>query len=100
MTLIERFCDKQQQQTWPEHPLFGKLSGKDWAALSYKHLNHHLRQFGCKLPLRPLAPAAMHPDPLLGDAADLLFDVGGHQCGERDWIVVATRFHRLVESQV
>jgi hypothetical protein len=46
LTLIERFCDKQQQQAWPEHPLFGKLSGKDWAALSYKHLSHHLRQFG------------------------------------------------------
>ena len=44
--LIDRFCEKQQQQTWPEHPLFGKLSGNDWAALSYKHLSHHLRQFG------------------------------------------------------
>ena len=45
-TLIGRFCDKQQERAWPEHPLFGKLSGKDWAALSYKHLTHHLRQFG------------------------------------------------------
>ncbi len=44
--LIERFCEKNDQQSWPEHPLFGKLSGKDWAALSYKHLTHHLRQFG------------------------------------------------------
>jgi Protein of unknown function (DUF1569) len=45
-TLIQRFDEKRDQQSWPEHPLFGKLSGKDWAALSYKHLNHHLRQFG------------------------------------------------------
>jgi hypothetical protein len=46
LTLVQRFCDKRELQTWPEHPLFGKLSGKDWAALSYKHLSHHLRQFG------------------------------------------------------
>ena len=46
LTLIDRFCKKQDQQTWPEHPVFGKLSGKDWAALSYRHLSHHLRQFG------------------------------------------------------
>ena len=46
LALIGRFCEKKQQSAWPEHPLFGKLSGKDWAALSYKHLTHHLRQFG------------------------------------------------------
>ena len=45
VTLIGRFCDCRQQKSWPEHPLFGKLSGKDWAALSYKHLTHHLGQF-------------------------------------------------------
>ena len=43
--LIDRFCAKSEDQTWPEHPLFGKLSGHDWAALSYKHFCHHLRQF-------------------------------------------------------
>jgi hypothetical protein len=46
LALIRRFCEKHQERSWPEHPLFGKLSGKDWAALSYKHLTHHLRQFG------------------------------------------------------
>ena len=46
VALIDRFCDKKQQVQWPEHPLFGKLSGKDWASLSYKHFCHHLRQFG------------------------------------------------------
>src|SRR5438105_2241703 len=54
----------------------------------------------CNVPLRTLAPAAMHPYPLLRNAANLLFDIGGHESGERDRIVVATRFHRLVESQV
>jgi hypothetical protein len=46
IALIDTFCEKKQQAKWPEHPLFGKLSGKDWAAVSYKHLSHHLGQFG------------------------------------------------------
>jgi len=28
------------------HAAFGELSLADWGALSYKHLDHHLRQFG------------------------------------------------------
>ncbi len=28
------------------HVLFGKMSQHDWAFLQYKHLNHHLKQFG------------------------------------------------------
>jgi hypothetical protein len=28
------------------HPIFGKLSLKDWGALAYKHVDHHFRQFG------------------------------------------------------
>ncbi len=30
LELIKRFCDRQDQQNWPEDPLFGRLSGKDW----------------------------------------------------------------------
>jgi hypothetical protein len=29
-----------------EHPLFGVLSREEWAELEYKHLDHHLKQFG------------------------------------------------------
>ena len=29
-----------------EHAAFGKLSGKDWGVLAYRHLDHHLTQFG------------------------------------------------------
>lgn len=34
------------------HSFFGKLTSQQWAALIYKHLDHHLRQFGrvVKLP--------------------------------------------------
>lgn len=28
------------------HPFFGKLTPEEWSALMYKHLDHHLRQFG------------------------------------------------------
>ena len=45
VALIDQFCERKQQARWPRHPIFGKMSGKDWAALSYKHLNHHLTQF-------------------------------------------------------
>lgn len=29
------------------HGFFGRLSGKEWGETQYKHLDHHLRQFGC-----------------------------------------------------
>jgi hypothetical protein len=28
------------------HPFFGRLTGKQWGETQYKHLDHHLRQFG------------------------------------------------------
>jgi hypothetical protein len=28
------------------HPFFGKLTATEWEALQWKHLDHHLRQFG------------------------------------------------------
>lgn len=30
----------------PEHPAFGSLSARQWGVLIYKHMDHHLRQFG------------------------------------------------------
>ena len=29
-----------------EHPLLGRLTPKQWSNMLYKHLDHHLRQFG------------------------------------------------------
>ena len=28
------------------HSFFGTMSGAEWGVLQYKHLDHHLRQFG------------------------------------------------------
>jgi hypothetical protein len=30
----------------PSHPAFGALSPKQWGVLVYRHMDHHLRQFG------------------------------------------------------
>jgi Protein of unknown function (DUF1569) len=36
----------QTDQPLHAHPYFGLLSRKDWGRAIWKHLNHHLRQFG------------------------------------------------------
>ena len=28
------------------HPMFGRMSAKQWALIAHKHIDHHLRQFG------------------------------------------------------
>ncbi len=30
----------------PAHPLFGPLTWREWGVITYKHADHHLRQFG------------------------------------------------------
>jgi hypothetical protein len=44
--LIEQFAGRADASEWAHHPAFGKLSSKDWGALGYKHIDHHLKQFG------------------------------------------------------
>lgn len=36
----------EEQCTSHPHPFFGKLSASQWSIGMYKHLDHHLRQFG------------------------------------------------------
>lgn len=43
---IERLVRKSDG-AGPEHPLLGVLSNKAWNVLQYKHIEHHLTQFGC-----------------------------------------------------
>jgi hypothetical protein len=44
--LIGQFAKRNPNEDWAEHPLFGKLSAKDWGVLAYRHIDHHLEQFG------------------------------------------------------
>jgi hypothetical protein len=46
-TLVDRFsAGGPAQCTTHPHPFFGRLSLEQWAELMYKHIDHHLRQFG------------------------------------------------------
>jgi hypothetical protein len=46
-TLIERFnAAGPQGCTKHPHTFFGQLTPQEWAQLMYKHVDHHLRQFG------------------------------------------------------
>ena len=45
-TLLDQFATRGPGATAPEHPAFGKMTGKSWGVLVYRHTDHHLRQFG------------------------------------------------------
>ena len=44
--LIERFAVTPPGRLGGIHPAFGRMGPRDWDVLQYKHLDHHLRQFG------------------------------------------------------
>lgn len=44
--LINEVANKPEGFEWGRHPLFGKMSHKDWGRLGYLHVHHHLTQFG------------------------------------------------------
>lgn len=44
--LIAKLATNANQTNWPEHPAFGALGREDWGVLNYRHIDHHLRQFG------------------------------------------------------
>jgi len=46
LQLIRRFGERDADGAWPPHPLFGRMTGRDWGVFCYRHLNHHLEQFG------------------------------------------------------
>jgi hypothetical protein len=41
---LERFAEPSAG--WPEHPAFGRLPTRQWGRLAWKHMDHHLKQFG------------------------------------------------------
>jgi uncharacterized protein DUF1569 len=46
-SLIDRFSSGGAAAcTTHPHPFFGRLTPEQWAELMYKHVDHHLRQFG------------------------------------------------------
>ena len=45
-TVMDRFAARGPTGPWPDHPAFGRLSPRAWGVLVYRHMDHHLRQFG------------------------------------------------------
>jgi Protein of unknown function (DUF1569) len=43
---FERFTHLPRDHELHEHPIFGRLSEKEWLRWGYLHMDHHLRQFG------------------------------------------------------
>ncbi|HEX5226839.1 MAG TPA: DUF1569 domain-containing protein [Bryobacteraceae bacterium] len=43
LELLEAFPERH---TFGDHPMFGKMSRRDWLTWGYRHVDHHLRQFG------------------------------------------------------
>ena len=44
--VLERFTSKKVELGRQRHPIFGKMTDRDWLRWGYLHMDHHLRQFG------------------------------------------------------
>jgi hypothetical protein len=45
LRLLETFCCKSVDSSWPDSPTFGRVDGRFLSRLQAKHLDHHLKQF-------------------------------------------------------
>ena len=46
ITNFSRFQQGKQAIKCTNHPFWGKMNAEDWNNLQWKHVDHHLRQFG------------------------------------------------------
>jgi len=46
LELLERIGKCPREGAGPAHPLFGPLTWREWGVVTYKHTDHHLKQFG------------------------------------------------------
>ncbi len=46
IALIQKFGEEGPQSQRGKHPFFGAMTEEEWDILQWKHLDHHLRQFG------------------------------------------------------
>ena len=46
LELIERIGTGPRDGSGPDHPLFGRMTWREWGVVTYKHADHHLKQFG------------------------------------------------------
>jgi hypothetical protein len=43
---LDRFVADGPGKTIAAHPAFGRMTGRSWGVLVYRHMDHHLKQFG------------------------------------------------------
>jgi len=43
---INKLGDLAVDHDCKHHPFFGHMTAKEWAVIAYKHIDHHLKQFG------------------------------------------------------
>lgn len=46
ITMIDAFYARREQKEWQPHPMFGNFTKEQWGKMEYKHMDHHLVQFG------------------------------------------------------
>jgi hypothetical protein len=46
LELLDRIGTGPDEGAGPAHPLFGPLTWREWGVVTYKHADHHLKQFG------------------------------------------------------
>jgi hypothetical protein len=46
LEMLERIGNGPIEGMGPAHPLFGPMTWREWGVVTYKHANHHLKQFG------------------------------------------------------
>jgi hypothetical protein len=44
--LVELVTSRPRRFEWCSHPIFGRMTERDWMRWGYLHMDHHLRQFG------------------------------------------------------
>ena len=45
--LMKQFGEEINGHPSARHPFFGAMATKEWLRWTYRHVDHHLRQFGC-----------------------------------------------------
>lgn len=46
IALLKEFETQKNREDWKPHPGFGYFTKQQWGQMQYKHLDHHLKQFG------------------------------------------------------
>ncbi len=46
LQMLEDFARRPLEARYPAHPVLGSMTGREWSRMHYRHLDHHLKQFG------------------------------------------------------